>query len=98
MLSEESTRNGTDVSLARRSLGSRCFSRRCGTAPDAEPRAPHLLCGAEDSMGRTARGVAPMWSLAAGTGGATMAAMQLIEPSHLGRPARAPFVMGTIVG
>ena len=49
-------------------------------------------------MGLTAGGVDPMWSLAPGTNGPTMLAMQLIQPSHLGRPARGPFVMGTIVG
>jgi hypothetical protein len=39
-----------------------------------------------------------MWSLALAFRTSTMVGMQLIQPSHVIRPARGPLVLGTIVG
>lgn len=39
-----------------------------------------------------------MWSLAPSVRTATMLGMQLIQPSHVTRPARGPIVVGTLVG
>ncbi len=39
-----------------------------------------------------------MWSLAPAVRTSTMVAMQLIQPSHVIRPARGPLVLGTVTG
>ena len=68
--------------------------RRCARSPIRHQYGV-LRCGSW--AGRPDR-PDPMWSLAEGRAGRDDGRMQLIQPTHLLRPARGPLFLGTIVG